>query len=74
MSVPQRLRLATEHGIAPDDRDRLCVERVRKGSLRAAADALAGLGTQRMREPAGGSPSKPDDLTFIAVRQRVTNG
>ena len=50
------------------------VELVRKGSLRAAADALANLGTKRMREPAGRSPSKPDDLTFIAVRRRVTNG
>ena len=44
------------------------VERVRKGSLQQAADRLASLGKARMQSPEEGSPSKPDDLTFIALR------
>lgn len=44
------------------------VEGVRKGPLQQAADRLAGLGRARMQSPQEGSPSKPDDLTFIALR------
>jgi serine/threonine protein phosphatase PrpC len=44
------------------------VERVRKGPLKAAADDLAQLGAERMKQPTPGTPSKPDDLTFIAIR------
>jgi hypothetical protein len=29
---------------------------------------LAELGKKRMEAPAEGAPSKPDDLTFIAIR------
>jgi len=50
------------------------VERIRKGPLRAAADALATLGAKRMQTPREGAPSKPDDLTFIAIRRRSTKG
>ena len=46
------------------------VERVRKGPLHRAVDELAALGRRRMEEPAEGAPSKPDDLTFIAIRRR----
>jgi serine/threonine protein phosphatase PrpC len=45
------------------------VERVRKGPLRQAADGLAALGRKRMEAPDDGAPSKPDDLTFIAIRR-----
>jgi serine/threonine protein phosphatase PrpC len=46
------------------------VERVRKGPLSRAVDELAALGRKRMEAPAEGTPSKPDDLTFIAIRRR----
>lgn len=45
------------------------VERVRKGPLPRAVDELAALGKKRMEAPAEGAPSKPDDLTFIAIRR-----
>lgn len=45
------------------------VERVRKGPLLRAVDELAALGKKRMEAPADGAPSKPDDLTFIAIRR-----
>ena len=46
------------------------VERLRKGSLVRSANAVAELGRKRMQAPSEGSPSKPDDLTFIALRRR----
>jgi serine/threonine protein phosphatase PrpC len=46
------------------------VELVRKGPLEQAVDRLAGLGRTRMEAPREASPSKPDDLTLIAIRQR----
>jgi serine/threonine protein phosphatase PrpC len=46
------------------------VERVRKGPLQHAANELAALGKERMEAPGKGAPSKPDDLTFIALRCR----
>ena len=50
------------------------VERIRKGPLRTAANELANLGAKRMEAPTEGAPSKPDDLTFIAIRRRSTKG
>lgn len=47
------------------------VERVRKGPLQKAADDLAGLGAHRMRPSSRGTPSKPDDMTFIAIRRTI---
>lgn len=46
------------------------VERVRKGPLRKAVAELAALGRERMAVSSDGAPSKPDDLTFIAIRRR----
>jgi serine/threonine protein phosphatase PrpC len=46
------------------------VERMRKGPLLRALDDLADLGRRRMQAPSDGAPSKPDDLTFIAIRRR----
>ncbi|MEM7138374.1 MAG: protein phosphatase 2C domain-containing protein [Myxococcota bacterium] len=46
------------------------VERVRKGPLQKAADDLASLGAKRMRPSNHSTPSKPDDMTFIAIRRR----
>jgi len=46
------------------------VEGMRKGRLDSAVDELAHLGKKRMEMPTEGAPSKPDDLTFIALRRR----
>jgi serine/threonine protein phosphatase PrpC len=46
------------------------VERIRKGPLCRAVAELAALGRERMASSSEGAPSKPDDLTFIAIRQR----
>jgi len=45
------------------------VEIVRKGPLGQVAATLARRCDRRMRTPGDGSPSKPDDLTFILFRQ-----
>ncbi len=44
------------------------VERVRKGPLARGARRLVEDASRRMREPAKGEPSKPDDLTFVLFR------
>lgn len=44
------------------------VERIRAGPVAVAAARLVRLATERMRRPVAGSPSKPDDLTFILYR------
>ena len=46
------------------------VERMRKGPLLRALDGVADLGRRRMLAPSDGAPSKPDDLTFMAIRRR----
>jgi len=46
------------------------VEAVRKGPLDRAVNTLGALGRTRMEAPAEGVPSKPDDLTLIAIGQR----
>lgn len=45
------------------------VERVRKGPLRRAGEALVALGKKRMELPTDDAPSKPDDLTFVILRR-----
>jgi serine/threonine protein phosphatase PrpC len=45
------------------------VEAVRKGPLDRSVERLGALGRKRMEAPAEGSPSKPDDLTLIAIGQ-----
>jgi len=44
------------------------IEIVRKGALDRASDRLYELASRRMRSPADGEPTKPDDLTFILYR------
>jgi serine/threonine protein phosphatase PrpC len=44
---------------------------VRKGPLTDAADILSAQCDRRMRSPAEGQPSKPDDLTFVLYRRRA---
>jgi serine/threonine protein phosphatase PrpC len=49
------------------------VETCRKGQLLAISRTLADTCQERMtKAPAPGEPSKPDDLTFIAFRRRVS--
>lgn len=80
-SDAMRIEVSSEHELAPRDTlvlgtdglfDNLHVEEVvaivRKGPLDAAARELAAVCSARMRSPAEGMPSKPDDLTFILFR------
>jgi serine/threonine protein phosphatase PrpC len=46
------------------------VEIVRKGPLSRAVGGLAELSRDRMVTPSNGAPSKPDDMTVIAIRPR----
>ncbi len=46
------------------------VERVRRGPLAEAAEALRVECTKRMVAPEEGLPSKPDDLTFVLYRSK----
>ncbi len=46
------------------------VDLVRKGPIDRAVDGLGQLGRGRMEAPEPGNPSKPDDLTLIAIRLR----
>jgi len=79
-----RIELGATLSLAPRDRvvvasdglsDNLqlgeIVEAVRKGPLDRAVDTLGALGRTRMEAPAEGAPSKPDDLTLIAIGQRA---
>jgi serine/threonine protein phosphatase PrpC len=45
------------------------VERVRKGSLAAAASNVTALAQHRMRDESSSQPSKPDDLSLILFRK-----
>jgi serine/threonine protein phosphatase PrpC len=47
------------------------VERIRKGTLDAAAEQLRSACTRRMHAANGSQPSKPDDVTFIIFRPSV---
>ena len=49
-------------------------DHVRTGALREACEALAATARRRMYVPAEGEPSKPDDLTLVAFRPRVSRG
>ena len=46
------------------------VERIRKGPLDEAADDIIGLAVERMSQPTGGAPHKPDDLSLILYRKQ----
>ena len=49
------------------------IELVRKGPLGRVVDGLAALARSRMETPEEATPSKPDDLTLIAIRRRPTS-
>lgn len=80
-SGDMRIEVGSEREIAPRDTlvlasdglsDNLTTheitERVRRGPLVDAAEALASTARRRMYAPAEDEPSKPDDLTLLAFR------
>lgn len=50
------------------------VERIRKGPLDAGVRKIVNDATARMKRPANGRPSKPDDLTIVAFRSPPKRG
>ena len=50
------------------------IERVRKGSLAAAASNVTALAQHRMRDESSAQPSKPDDLSLILFRKPRKKG
>jgi serine/threonine protein phosphatase PrpC len=66
---PRDVTLLATDGLHDNLHAHEIVEKVRKGSLQRAANVLARVGTDRMNDPRGGGPSKPDDLSFILYRR-----
>ena len=66
--APRDTVVLASDGLSDNLRLEEIIERVRKGSLKKAADRLASLGKSRMENADNGTPSKPDDMTFIAFR------
>jgi serine/threonine protein phosphatase PrpC len=50
------------------------VERIRKGPLDVGVRKIVADATARMKRPANGRPSKPDDLTIVAFRSPPKRG
>jgi serine/threonine protein phosphatase PrpC len=48
------------------------VERIRKGPIKKSLSEIAKYCSERMVDPSSDLPSKPDDLTAVAFRRRVT--
>jgi serine/threonine protein phosphatase PrpC len=74
-SMPLRARdtvLLCTDGLADNLYPEEIVNIIRCGPLRESAKALAGLCRDRMSGARPGTASKPDDLTFLAYRPRVS--
>jgi serine/threonine protein phosphatase PrpC len=69
LSPRDTLVLASD-GLSDNLRVLEIAERVRRGPLRDAAEALASTARRRMYAPRDGEPSKPDDLSLLAFRLR----
>jgi len=65
---PRDTLLLTSDGLADNLHIEEIVQRMRKGPLPKAMQALADEATTRMRNPVAGRPSKADDLTFLLFR------
>jgi serine/threonine protein phosphatase PrpC len=61
--------LVASDGLADNLSTSEIVELIRKGPLEKAGSDIANLARERMREPLGEAPSKPDDLTFLLFRR-----
>lgn len=68
LSPRDTVLLATD-GLHDNVRTEEIVETTRCGPILQAANSLAQHGLQRMLEPGGGNPSKPDDLTYLLYRR-----
>jgi serine/threonine protein phosphatase PrpC len=66
---PRDVVLLGSDGLYDNLRPDEIAETVRKGPLLRAARRLMRTALERMREPAEGRPSKPDDLTFLLFRR-----
>lgn len=68
--APRDTLLLASDGLADNLHVEEIVERIRKGPLQEGMRSLAREAADRMRHPAEGRPSKPDDLTFVVYRPR----
>ncbi len=66
--MPRDTLIAASDGLADNLDLEEIVNRVRRGPLLAAGEALCELARQRMERPGPSDPSKPDDLTFLLYR------
>jgi serine/threonine protein phosphatase PrpC len=60
--------LLASDGLSDNLRSKETIDLIRKGSLKSSADQIAHRCGNRMTNEQNGSPSKPDDLTFILFR------
>jgi PPM family protein phosphatase len=66
--APRDTILIASDGLSDNLRVEEIIDRVRKGRLAASLLTLADEAALRMRSPAEGQPSKPDDLTVVMFR------
>lgn len=66
--------LLCSDGLADNLHTEEVVARARKGPLLACAEALVAAARQRMAEPVGPEPSKPDDLALLLYRLQPGSG
>lgn len=68
--APRDTLLLSSDGLSDNLTTREIAERVRRGPLLEAAEALASTARRRMYAPSDHEPSKPDDLTLLVFRPR----
>jgi serine/threonine protein phosphatase PrpC len=69
---PNDTVIVASDGVFDNLRTEEIVETCRKGTLLAITSSLVDQCRARMASAKNGEPSKPDDLTFVAYRRRVT--
>jgi len=67
--APRDTVLVASDGLVDNLQTQEIIDCVRKGPLESAANVLAERAVARMRGTESGTPSKPDDLTFILFRR-----
>lgn len=67
---PRDTVLVASDGLMDNLRADEILERATQSPIEAAVESLRTLAAERMRDGSGDAPSKPDDLTLIAFRQR----
>ncbi len=71
---PRDTLLVASDGLGDNLLPRELTELSRKSPLERVRDRLAALGRRRMLEPTAGTPSKPDDLSFVLFRPDPARG